>query len=201
MKREGRLHGKVRAHAKLLQQFNPKLKLEEVVNISGYSPVTGEHTRVISKPTNHSKYTGKCRKPRCLECHSHPVTKSRDKAKGAYKLKSCNVLMNHKLVSWRVIAGNGNGLKYSGISASEMLRQLLDDDVCDDHVNYENDENFDEFGEGHEGEEEEEENKVVLDDDDDDDDGVNEDGDWEFCDFGFVLELLDGGDWCVVTEA
>ncbi|KAM0940794.1 hypothetical protein DsansV1_C18g0154011 [Dioscorea sansibarensis] len=174
MKREGRLHGKVRAHAKLLQQFNPKFKLEEVANISGDPPVTGEHTRVISKPTNHSKYTGKCRKARCLECHSHPVTKSRDKAKGAYKLKSCNVLMNHKLVSWRIIAGNGNALKHSGISASEMLRQLL--------------------GYEREGEED-----VVL--HDDDDDGIDEDGDWEFCEFGFVLELLDGGDWCVVAQA
>ncbi|KAJ0972835.1 hypothetical protein J5N97_020794 [Dioscorea zingiberensis] len=155
MKREGRQHGMGRTHVNLLQpQFNPKFKAEEAANISGEPPVTGQYTRVVSKPTNHSKYTGKCRKVRCLECHSHPVTKSRDKAKGAYKLKSCDVSKNHRLVSWRV-AGNGSAWKYSGISASEILSQLLGDHLCDEvhDDEHDGDENFVEFGEGLEEEE------------------------------------------------
>ncbi|ONK77694.1 uncharacterized protein A4U43_C02F9550 [Asparagus officinalis] len=34
-----------------------------------------------------------------------PASKSRDKAKGAYKLKSGDVVLNHRLESWRVATG------------------------------------------------------------------------------------------------
>lgn len=50
--------------------------------------VAGLFTKVSRKPTNQSKFTGKCGKARCLGCHIHPATKSKDKAKGTMKLRS-----------------------------------------------------------------------------------------------------------------
>ncbi|KAG5088217.1 hypothetical protein JHK86_000829 [Glycine max] len=42
---------------------------------------------VSSKPTNHSKFMGKCGKPCCPGCHLHPACKSKDKTKGTKKHK------------------------------------------------------------------------------------------------------------------
>ncbi|KAL6864983.1 hypothetical protein ACP4OV_016134 [Aristida adscensionis] len=85
-----------------------------------------------AKLTNASKITGKCRRPRCAGCHHHPVTKARDKAKGAHKLRACDVALNHRLVSWRVVDGGGAGgaaagvgiPDYKGASASAVLAYL-----------------------------------------------------------------------------
>ncbi|OEL35971.1 hypothetical protein BAE44_0003003 [Dichanthelium oligosanthes] len=80
-----------------------------------------------AKPTNASKATGKCRRPRCAGCHHHPVTKARDKAKGAHKLRASDVALNHRLVSWRVVDGAGGAAgvpDYRGTSASSLLAYL-----------------------------------------------------------------------------
>ncbi|KAK8923518.1 hypothetical protein KSP39_PZI019290 [Platanthera zijinensis] len=45
----------------------------------------GAFTKAPSKPKNSSKYTSRCRKPRCRNCHDHPVTKARAKVKGSRK--------------------------------------------------------------------------------------------------------------------
>lgn len=88
------------------------------------------YARAPSKPTNASRSTGKCKRPRCAGCHDHPVTKARDKAKGAHKLRACDVALNHRLVSWRVVDGAGacaagTGIPdYKGASASAVLAYL-----------------------------------------------------------------------------
>ena len=183
MKREGKQHGMVR---------------------SNNSDITG-YAKAPAKPTGHSKHTGKCRKARCGQCHSHPVSKSRDKAKGTYKLKSSDVVLNHRLVTWRVVADrNAHWSKYSGVSATGVLDALLTDSSWsqgDDDDNHEEqeygiyedclDEHTTEEGiederstNGPEEEEEEEE----------------EDDDMGFCEVGFVWEYMDEEGWCVVDE-
>ncbi|KAJ6812286.1 uncharacterized protein M6B38_149330 [Iris pallida] len=90
----------------------------------------------VAKPSNHSKFSGKCKRARCAACHSHPVSKSRDKAKGTHKLRSCDVALNHRLVSWRVApaedddVGSAHWSKYSGFSASGILDQLSSERDC-----------------------------------------------------------------------
>lgn len=134
MKREGRQHGMVRCFEILRPPFNPKSR---IINQFSSPPTAGFYTKVSSKPTNHSKFTGKCGKPRCFRCHTHPVCNSKDKAKGTQKLKSYDVSMNRR--GWRVV-DKGLGLNYSGISATGILQQLSGsyrDDMGDD---YEDDE-------------------------------------------------------------
>lgn len=145
-----------------------------------------------AKPTNHSKFTGKCKRARCAACHSHPVSKSRDKAKGTHKLRSCDVALNHRLASWRVAAAgvdDGHWSKYSGFSASGILDQLSSQRDCrdedDDVVEDESDGALAECSDAKEEEDEEE---------------GEEDDDEEFCQVGIVWEYIDGEDWCLVHE-
>ncbi|KAJ1399567.1 hypothetical protein SESBI_30215 [Sesbania bispinosa] len=82
MKREGRQHGMVRTFRILPSPLNPK------PNTRFDSPPTaGLFTKVPSKPTNHSKFTGKCGTPRCSGCHFHPVCKSKSKTKAPKRTK------------------------------------------------------------------------------------------------------------------
>ena len=124
MKREGRQHGTVRINRnKLLRVAAAAAGCEETA-IGAM-----ELGKAPAKPTNASKATGKCRRPRCAGCHYHPVTKARDKAKGAHKLHACDVALNHRLVSWRVVDGAGAGSlgipgNYKGTSASSLLAYL-----------------------------------------------------------------------------
>lgn len=106
MKREGWQHGNVKvSRNKLFSRIATAADGEEAP----------------AKPTNASK----CRRPRCAGCHIHPVTKARDKAKGAHKLRACDVALNHRLVSWRVVDGAGTGIPdYKGASASAVLTYL-----------------------------------------------------------------------------
>lgn len=120
MKREGFQHGgAVRVN---------RNKLLRIADGEAAARV-GAYARAPSKPTNASRSTGKCKRPRCAGCHDHPVTKARDKAKGAHKLRACDVALNHRLVSWRVVDGNcaaaGTGIPdYKGASASAVLAYL-----------------------------------------------------------------------------
>ncbi|CAL9184422.1 unnamed protein product [Musa hybrid cultivar] len=142
MKREGRQHGIVRSSTILPQEFNPRRK-SKIVNCVGASPTTRFFTKAPSKPHNHSKCTSKCRTARCKGCHSNPMSKSGDKAKGAYKLKSCDVVLNHQLVAWRVVNNSTSLPNYKVASASETLNHLYADSLCegedyDDHNMEEN---------------------------------------------------------------
>ncbi|KAI3902572.1 hypothetical protein MKW92_015513 [Papaver armeniacum] len=95
MKREGRQHGMVRSFLVLPSPLNPTPK-SKIVNALDSRPTAGAFTKVSRKPTNHSKFTGKCGVARCTDCHINPGNKSKDKAKGTQKLKSCSAAMNQR---------------------------------------------------------------------------------------------------------
>ncbi|KAL6624756.1 hypothetical protein ACP70R_032077 [Stipagrostis hirtigluma subsp. patula] len=124
MKREGWQHGAVRiSRSKLLRVAGDG---EEEEAAGGGAVAAVGNGKAPAKPTNASRSTGKCRRPRCAGCHLHPVAKARDKAKGAHKLRACDVALNHRLVSWRVVDGGGAGgaRDYKGASASAVLAYL-----------------------------------------------------------------------------
>ncbi|XWS30441.1 hypothetical protein CRYUN_Cryun24cG0118100 [Craigia yunnanensis] len=161
----------------------------------------GLFTKVPMKPTNHSKFTGRCCRPLCLGCHMHLACKSKDKTKGTHKSRSSDMVTNYRLITWRVVNGR-YGLKFSGFSATRILDHLSndyeeyegnDDDQCDlDNDGFKmNSESLKEI-ENHEGEIEEN----VDDDDDEKNDGVYVDDDVKF-----VLDQdLEEEDWCLVGE-
>ncbi|KAI9121181.1 hypothetical protein K1719_008214 [Acacia pycnantha] len=124
MRGEGRQHGMVRACPILPPPLNPRPKTRFVNRLKS-PPTAGLFAKVPSKPTNHSKFTGKCTLPRCNACHVTPSSKSRHKAKGALKLKSSEVVGNAHLSSWRV-------LSLSGLSVTRMLDHLAVDDSEDE---------------------------------------------------------------------
>ncbi|KAL6864982.1 hypothetical protein ACP4OV_016133 [Aristida adscensionis] len=133
MKREGWQHGAVRISRNKLLRIAAAAEAAEAAEADGEeAPAAGAvalgKAPATAKPTNASKITGKCRRPRCAGCHHHPVTKARDKAKGAHKLRACDVALNHRLVSWRVVDGAGAagaGIPdYKGASASAVLAYL-----------------------------------------------------------------------------
>ncbi|XP_050232318.2 uncharacterized protein LOC126681008 [Mercurialis annua] len=98
MKREGRQHGMVRTCRILPSPFNPSPHTR-FINRLDSPPTAGLFTKVRPRPTNHSKFTGKCGKPRCNECHMNPSSKSKDKTKGTHKIKSGDGLSNFKFMS------------------------------------------------------------------------------------------------------
>ncbi|XP_010450629.1 PREDICTED: uncharacterized protein LOC104732747 [Camelina sativa] len=209
MKREGKQHGMVRTYRVLPPSLNPRPE-SKLVNPLTSRPTAGLFTKVSSKPTNHSKFTGKCGQARCLECHMHPITKSKAKTKGSSKVRSSDV--SYKMLTWQVASGREArpGLKLSGFSATGIL------DLMSDDYGYDHDDEYDE-----EDEEEEDENrgcvveeivKIQSDDDDDgqtDEDISHEDDDDEgrmsFCDVGMMMmmehvEEFDEEGWCLVEE-
>ncbi|KAM0022703.1 hypothetical protein Hdeb2414_s0023g00632061 [Helianthus debilis subsp. tardiflorus] len=123
MKREGRQHGVVRSYPILPTPLSRQRRYTKTVDSAS---VTGLFTKVSSKPTNQSKFTGKCGTSRCLSCHIHPVCKSKDKAKGTMKLRSS--VSHRELISCP-----------AGTSAIEALAYLArhesydDDDTIDDY--------------------------------------------------------------------
>ncbi|KVI09281.1 uncharacterized protein LOC112522334 [Cynara cardunculus var. scolymus] len=128
MKREGRQHGVVRSYAILPTPLSQRRYVKTVDSAT----VAGVFTKVLRKPTNQSKFTGKCAgKTRCLGCHLHPACKSKDKAKGTMKFRSI---------------GSDPGLIACGTSATGVLAYLAsegsydddDDDDDDDGDEYEN---------------------------------------------------------------
>ncbi|KAE8655818.1 putative Calcium-binding site [Hibiscus syriacus] len=79
MKSKGHQHGMVRTY-RVLPFLRPESQFVQQLD----SPmIEGVFTKVPTKPTDHSKFTGRCGKPRCLECRMHPACKSKDKAKGS----------------------------------------------------------------------------------------------------------------------
>ncbi|EXC31396.1 hypothetical protein L484_017678 [Morus notabilis] len=214
MKREGRQHGMVRTLPILPSPLNPRPNTRYVNRFD--APATaGLFTRVSSKPTNHSKFTGKCGQPRCNGCHLHPTRKAKDKTKGNHKLKSSDVVSNHKL------------LAFHGVSATRVLDQLSnylanDDDHddyevsdCDVYDNYDGPHLYDNY----DGPYGASDDNLALDsqsvqttveiignssdDQNQNGDDQNQNGDEEgmsFCDVGFVVDLVEGDDWCLVGE-
>ncbi|GJS58607.1 hypothetical protein Tco_0653391 [Tanacetum coccineum] len=118
MKREGRQHGVVRTYPILPSPLSQKRNLRNTVDSA---VVTGLFTKVSKKPTNKSKFTGKCGTARCNECHIHPATKAKDKAKGTMKLRS--------------IEGSDPEMTSccAGASATRALAYLAGERSYDDH--------------------------------------------------------------------
>ncbi|WMV17622.1 hypothetical protein MTR67_011007 [Solanum verrucosum] len=192
MRREGRQHGMVRTYPILPSPWNPRPE-PRYMNKSNSLPTAGLFAKVPTKPSNHSKFTGKCGRPRCTSCHIHPAGKSKDKTKGTQKIKGCGDVVS--LVTWRVVDAMP-GLNFSGFSATGILDHL--DSDCsyymdhDDHDIY-----YDAADEGY-GDQE-----LVVDSDWSPAIGVEiEETDEEkmsFCEVGFVWENVEEDeDWCVV---
>ncbi|ONK57588.1 uncharacterized protein A4U43_C09F2030 [Asparagus officinalis] len=177
MKREGRQHGTVR--------------ITKTTTTASSSDAAC--TKAHRKPTGHSKPAGKCKRARCVRCHSSPASKSRHKAKGTYKLKCSDVALNHRLVSWRVVDDRDEiSAKCSGASASAsgMLDALLMGSCSGER--YDDDDDYDDHGESMDIDEE----NIDIDDEDEEE----EEEDMEFCEVGFVWEYEDEEGWCVVDE-
>ncbi|KAJ3691879.1 hypothetical protein LUZ61_000029 [Rhynchospora tenuis] len=91
MRREGRQHGYVRTHVILAEPGAEDASEDCPTRIlkskqSGIL-VTGVFTKVSRKPTNHSKFTGKCSTQLCTSCRDAPASKAKNKAKGSRKFK------------------------------------------------------------------------------------------------------------------
>ncbi|KAG2325205.1 hypothetical protein Bca4012_039694 [Brassica carinata] len=195
MKREGKQHGKVKTLLILPPLPNTRPKSRYVPMTS--NPTSGSFAKVSSKPTNHSRSTGKCWSARCPECHSLPLSKSRLKSKGRSKMRSSNDV-TYSMLTWQVPpGGTGPCLKLSGFSATGIL-----DLLSDDH-DYESD---DEEEEEYKGTAVEETMNINGDDGEKrknvshDDDG---DGKVGFCDVGVMMimdhvEEFDEEGWCLV---
>lgn len=216
MKREGRQHGMVRTYRILPSPWNPKSNSKFIKKFDS-PPTAGLFTKVQPKPTNHSKFTGKCGKPRCTGCHMHPCCKSKDKTKGSQKLKSHDVVSNYRLMTWRLVDGRP-GLNFNGFSATGILDHLANDyvgdevdevyDGEDDHVDevYHGEDDHEGYGDSgavHGGEIDAIHEIQEISDAHDNDDDENGDGDdgMSFCDVGFVLDQVEGDEgWCLVGE-
>ncbi|KAL7135884.1 hypothetical protein ABFS83_11G128200 [Erythranthe nasuta] len=199
MKREGRQHGMVRTYLAASAPWDPRPKPRNAIQLSS-PPTAGLFTRVSSKPTNHSKFTGKCGRPKCRGCHDCPPAKSKDKIKGAHKVRSSSEIVS------------GSRFKLTGFSASGVVDYLdkydvdVDVDVDDIDIDVDIDVDYDQEIEissidvfeieglvdvGIRG--------VVLDVDEDDDD--EDDDVMSFCEVGFNWGPVDGDEsWCLVEE-
>ncbi|KAL0861936.1 hypothetical protein Bca101_041054 [Brassica carinata] len=80
MKKEGRQHGFVRTGMIHPPGFSPRSS-NQFVNRLDSPPASGEFTKVPSKPTNHSKFTGKYKRSKYSNCHVSPAMKSADTSK------------------------------------------------------------------------------------------------------------------------
>ncbi|CAG7873731.1 unnamed protein product [Brassica rapa] len=96
MKREGRQHGFVRTGMIHPSGFNPRPS-NQFVNRLDSPPAIGVFTKVPSKPTNHSKSSGKRERSKYSNCHMSPAIKSADKSKGRQKLESTDWWVEGKL--------------------------------------------------------------------------------------------------------
>ncbi|CAL5325353.1 unnamed protein product [Camellia sinensis] len=185
MRREGRQHGMVRSYPVLPMNTKPESRLR--LNQFDSPPTAGMFTKVAPKPTNHSRFTGKCGRPRCRGCHQHPASKSINKTKATHKLRSANLVSNCRLATWRVVDAKP-GLNFPGFSVSRVLDHLDnndywdedDDDDCEDEAYAEDSCEFDQ-GRENEGDEESE---VTT----------------SFCDVGLVWERVDEDEgWCLIV--
>ncbi|CAN8284698.1 unnamed protein product [Cochlearia groenlandica] len=120
MRREGRQHGVVRTGMIHPSGFKP-----QPVNRLDSPPAFGVFTKVPSKPTNHSKFSGKCERSKFSNCHVSPAIKSGDKSKGRRKLQSSDLWVEDKLD--RFIGSNSSSVEF-------VLDTLCDEDY-DGHVN------------------------------------------------------------------
>ncbi|KAJ4972596.1 hypothetical protein NE237_005770 [Protea cynaroides] len=189
MKREGRQHGMVRSYEISRPSYT------KIVNMVDSPATAGIFVKVSSKPTNHSKFTGKCSRPRCRDCLTHPTSKSKDKAKGTHKQTSIDLLINDrsKFINHKVEG-----------SATAILGQLAarDDQYWDYYEDEEEDVEYELDDVYNRSDQDilpvltagkiEEIDQGPREQEEDDDAG-------RMSEVGFVLELEDEG-WCLVGE-
>lgn len=220
MKREGRQHGLVQTYPILPLPWSSSPGESRRINKLQSLPTAGLFTKVSQKPTNHSKFTGKCGRPRCSSCHVNPSCKAKEKTKGTQKLRSRDVITNYGLVTWRAVDAR-SGLKFSGFSASEILDHLASDYYID-HENAmeeeeEDDDAYEEYNYGlNDSDWIAESNSAIAsriveieeveDGADGDSNAENEldddDDKMSFCDVGIVWKHVEEGDetWCLVED-
>ncbi|OMO52076.1 hypothetical protein CCACVL1_29371 [Corchorus capsularis] len=74
-------------------------------------------------------------------CHLNPVSKSKDKTKGNQKLRTSNMILNPRLITWRVV-DERPGLNFCEVYFTGILEHFYSS-IEDDHVNYDVDDNED----------------------------------------------------------
>ncbi|XP_020106392.1 uncharacterized protein LOC109722692 [Ananas comosus] len=125
MRREGRQHGTVRTHI-----LDPSLATRRIQSKSNGAnrlagpPVAGVFAKVQSKPTNHSKFTGRCHDAMCMSCRDQPVPKSKGKAKDDRRPKWTDLCY-------------GDGLEYAGgewVFRDDDYDERAEDETIDDHL-------------------------------------------------------------------
>ncbi|MQL94100.1 hypothetical protein Taro_026746 [Colocasia esculenta] len=226
MRREGRQHGLVLT-VEPAPCPQPTLRRGRLlVDASNSPPTTAFRTRVPTRPTNHSKYTGKA----SAGVRQQPFSKSKDKSKGARKLRALDIGLNPQLASWRVTGGSGDRwglLAIRGASASAAAVYLSGYPLDGEEGTpwgcplYDEQRWVDEDMEGGGGEEETKEvswgaivtsvtggeeegggemEQGELADDSSAGDAQEEEEDLGFCEVWYVWEYLDEEDWCVVGE-
>ncbi|KAI8028747.1 hypothetical protein LOK49_LG01G04127 [Camellia lanceoleosa] len=112
----------VRSYPVLPMNRKPESRLRP--NRFDSPPTAGMFTKVAPKPTNHSRFTGKCGRPRCRGCHQHPASKSINKTKATHKLRSANLVSNCRFATWRVVDAKP-GLNFPGFSEPLKLLRMI----------------------------------------------------------------------------
>ncbi|PIN07023.1 hypothetical protein CDL12_20416 [Handroanthus impetiginosus] len=135
MRREGRQHGMVRTYPILPVPWDLRPK-SRTLNELVPPPTAGIFAKTSTKPTNHSKFTGKCGRPMCRQCHILPASKSKNKVKGVQKIR---------FSSAQKVVDAEPDLKFSGFSVSSVLNFLSNDNDYED--NYIDDNDILEIGE------------------------------------------------------
>ncbi|KAL0381784.1 UNVERIFIED_CONTAM: hypothetical protein Sangu_0242700 [Sesamum angustifolium] len=122
MKKQGRQQGTVRPFPILSTARNPRSRSRTLNELSSPpAAAAGLFTKVSPKPTNHSQFIGKCGRPRCPHCHVCPAAKSKDKVKGAQKMRSSS--LDYRLIAWRGMDPE-SGKRFSWSSATGVLDYL-----------------------------------------------------------------------------
>ncbi|CAH2049700.1 unnamed protein product [Thlaspi arvense] len=125
MNREGRRRGTVQSYCSLPSPRKPRPGFR-IVNRFDSPPSASLFIKVSPKPTNHSKFTGKCARPKWSKCHTNPATKSKAKAKGTQKMRLSDAGSSYSLMPWRAV-GLRPVSKFAGFSATAILDQLDSD--------------------------------------------------------------------------
>ncbi|KAI3889542.1 hypothetical protein MKW92_040515 [Papaver armeniacum] len=112
-----------RSYMVLPSPLNPTPK-SKIVNALESRPTTGAYTKVSRKPTNHSKFAGKCGVARKIR-PNEPKS------------------LNHRSLAWSVV--DGNGLNYDSKSATGILSTISSSEYLDDY--YYDDDDIDQFEE------------------------------------------------------
>ncbi|KAF3665921.1 putative muscle M-line assembly protein unc-89-like isoform X1 [Capsicum annuum] len=133
MKIEGRQRGLARNYPIIITSLWSPRPNSRYGNKLNSPPMAGLFTKASPKPSNPSKFTGKCGRSKYTICHLQPA----GKAKVAKKLRGSDIISNYRLMNLRV-TNTRPRLTFSGFSAANILDHLaadhMDLDDYDDDV-------------------------------------------------------------------